>query len=109
MPTGPMKPSGPSEAHLLRARLAHAPSERVLELDLVDAVIAAHEHEHDAALAIGGHDGIGLEQPALGHAERVGDLRDARSPGVSTRSGAGSSGGSATGCASACATSTFAA
>ena len=58
-------------------RLVRGPealAERVAELDVVDAVVAAHEHEPQLVLA--DDDRIGLDQRARGHAERLADLRD---------------------------------
>ncbi len=64
---------------LLRARRAELGPERVLELDLVDAVIAADHHHHEAA--VGDHHGERLEQGALGHAHARGDVGDRDEPG----------------------------
>ncbi len=112
-PTGPMKPGGPSARLdlLARAWRGAAPS-AFAELDLVDAVVAAHEHEHQplAALAVGDHHGVGLQQRARREAELGGDVGDRRharawrpAPAPRRRPAA------STGCASALATSTFAA
>ena len=74
-PTGPMKPAGPMRSlELLRAARAgtRAPS-ALLQLDLVDAVVAAQHHEHE--LAADDHR-EGLQQRARRHAERAGDGGD---------------------------------
>ena len=108
-PTGPMKPAGPIRSPISSARrLAEALAERVGELDLVQAMVAADEHHDHAALL--GDDRYGFEQGAGGHAERARDVRRPSScPGVGTSRGSSSSGGISTGCGSALATSTFAA
>jgi hypothetical protein len=53
-------------------------AERVAELDVVDAVIAAHEHEPQ--LVADDHR-VGLDQGARGHAERLADLSHRGHPG----------------------------
>ena len=72
-------------------------AERVAELDVVDAVVAADEHEPQLVLADDHR--IGLDQRARGHAERA--RRPAATvvrPGVDLLAGASSAGGSSTGC-----------
>ena len=72
-------------------------AERVRELDLVQAMVAAHEREHEAALR--GDDRDRLQRRALGHAQRTGDLLDGGQPGRRHLRGARRApGGSSTGC-----------
>ena len=83
-------------------------AERVGELDLVDAMVAAHEHEHEAATVRDDRKGL-QQRPRVGTPRRRATSSIVVAPGVCTRSGSGSGGGSSTGCASAVATSTLAA
>ena len=105
-----MKPTGPSSAAISSSRgLAEVGAERVAQLDLVEAVVAAHQDAgrmpRSSTIT-----GSALISAPGGDAERAGDLLDrASGPGVATSSGASSAGGSSTGCGSAEATSTLAA
>ena len=84
-----------------------AAEQRSPELDLVDAVIAAH-HDELPLIAVDDHR-IGLQQRAGRNLERRATASIVVIPGVWTSTGAGSGAGSSTGWASAAATSTLAA
>ena len=75
--SGPDRADVARRADLLREldllRGPEGDAERVAELDVVDAVVAADQHEPQLVLA--DDDRIGLDQRARGHAERLGDLR----------------------------------
>ncbi len=82
-------------------------AERVLQLDVVDAVVAAdHDQQQPAVLD---HHGIGLQQRARRHLEAARDVGDGDQAGRLDELGRGEPAGSSTGCASAVATSTLAA
>ena len=106
-----MKPGGPSRAlDLLGVRRAALRAQGIGELDLVDAVVAAHEHEHEPSRRRRRDHREGLQQGTLREPELARDLRDrGQARGGDGAPGAGGARGSSTGCGSALATSTFAA
>ena len=74
-PTGPMKPATAPKAsrQLCLLGLAYGPPERVCQLDLVQAVVAAQHHQQrPSALR---HHGHGLDEGAVRNAQQPGHLR----------------------------------
>ena len=64
---------------LVRARGPELGAERVLELDLVDAVVAADDHQQQPA--VGDHHRVGLQQRAGRHVQAARDVGDRHQPG----------------------------